>query len=256
MKQRPVAAAAQRGFTLLEVLLATGILASISVFAITSISNQMTIRNKLAGINESQHALNAGMTRVFDDVRHAYVLSKSDSVAANVSARPVRPVLYGKGGNLYFSAQNFNSLIAASPQSNIAMVRYYEREDPKDSARKQLVRVVDTDLRESIERAGVGTEQIVVHDLKQWSVLFWNGQDWTPEWDTNSADSSGKLPKMAKISIVANMPLSDEEKQRRELDPAAAQSERPSLKLEAIAYLMFSAGQPDVKEPSKEYKWQ
>ena len=243
----------QAGFTLLEILLSMGILASMSVFAITAISNQLEIRNRLSGVNESQHALNSAMAHLFDDVRHAYVLNKADSVAANVSSRPVKPVFVGKADTAYFSAQNFNSLAANSPESNLAMVRYYVREDSKDTSKKLLIRVVDTVFKESIERAGTGGEQILIRDLTDFKLTYWNGQDWTPEWDTNSNDTSGKLPKMVKMKIVVNAPLSDDQKQKRELDPNASK-EIPTISLESIAYLLYSAGQTDVKEPSKEYK--
>lgn len=245
----------QSGFTLLEILLSMGILASISVFAITAISNQLEIRNRLAGINEVQHALNSALEHIFDDVRHAYVLSKSDSVAANVSARPVKPVLKGKGDNLYFSMQNFNSMAANSPESNLAMVRYFVREDGKDNTKHMLVRVVDTVFKESIERPGVGSEQVLIHDLKDFSLMYWNGQDWISEWDTGSSDANGKLPKMVKIKIMVNSPISDEQKQMRDLNPNTNKV-LPPVGLESIAYLLYSAGQTEVKEPGKEYKWQ
>ena len=253
--QKPSSRSAEAGFTLLEIMLSMGILASMSVFAITAISNQLEIRNKLAGTNESQHGLNSAMSHVFEDVRHAYVLSKADSVAANVSSRPVKPGFVGKNETLYFSAQNFNSLAANSPESNLAMVRYYIREDAKDPSKKMLVRVVDTTFKESIERAGVGDEQVLLRDLKDFKVTYWNGQDWAQEWDTNSGDTSGKMPKMVKIKITVNSPLTEDQKQKRELDPNATK-EVPTISLESIAYLLYSAGQKDVKEPSKEFKWQ
>ena len=84
---------------------------------------------------------------------------------------------------------------------------------------------------------------------------FWNGVDFTPEWDTDSSDAGGKLTKMVKVRIGAAMPFSDEEKQKQEVDPTRSK-EPKILTLETIVYLLYSNGQADVKDPSKEYRWQ
>lgn len=252
----PLRGRREDGFTLIELLLSLGILASISIFAITTLSGQVDMRNRLETLNSSQHALNVAMDKIFNDMRHAYVLSKQDAVIGNMSGRAVKPALVFRSAvtGVYFSTQNYRSFIANSPQSNLAFVRYFERQDPKDSSKKQFVRMLDTDMKESIERDGVGQEQLLLTDLSEFKITFWNGADFTSEWDTSSGESNGKLPKMAKIKIGMNMPVSDAEKQRQELNPNAAR-ETQTISLESIVYLLYSVGQTDVKEPSKEYKW-
>ncbi len=245
----------ESGFTLIEVLLSLGILSSISIFAITTLASQLDMRNKLASINDSQHALNVAMEKVFDDVRHAYVLSKQDLVFSGMSGRATKPSFVARSGNFYFSMQNFRSFVGNSPQSNIAFVRYVEKPDAKNSGHKQLLRIVDTDMKESIERDGVGQEQVLVTDLAEFKTSYWNGVDFTQEWDTNSSDTEGKLPKMVKIKISAFNPLTDAEKQMKELNPTSLR-EASTISLESISYLLYSAGQANLKEPSKEYRWQ
>jgi len=249
------ARACERGFTLIEVLLSVGILSSISIFAITALSNQLEIRNTLARVNEQQHAIHTAMSRVFDDVRHAYVLNKQNLILSGLQGKPVHPRLLGKGETMWFSTHAIRSMASGSPQSNIAYVRYFLKDDPKESGKKVLVRAMDQTFKESIEREGVGTEQVIIPDVKEFKFSFWQGQDWTNEWDTDNSESSGKLPKMVKVRIAANMPFSDAQKQKQEVDPTASR-EPQVLTLETIVYLLYSTGQADVKEPTKEYKWQ
>jgi prepilin-type N-terminal cleavage/methylation domain-containing protein len=246
---------ASAGFSLLEVLLAVGILSSISVFAITALSNQLEIRNTLSRVNEQQHAIHSAMSRVFDDVRHAYVLSKQDLILSGLQGKPVHPRLFGKGETFWFSTHALRSMIANTPESNIGYVRYSLRDDPKESGKKQLMRAVDQTFKESIERNGVGVDQVLIGDVREFKLGFWNGQDFTPEWDTNSSETGGKLPKMVKVKIAAAMPFSDEEKQKQEVDPNRSK-EPQILTLETIVYLLYSSGQADVKDPAKEYRWQ
>jgi hypothetical protein len=134
-------------------------------------------------------------------------------------------------------------------------VRYSLRDDPKESGKKQLMRAVDQTFKESIERNGVGVDQVLIGDVREFKLGFWNGQDFTPEWDTNSSETGGKLPKMVKVKIAAAMPFSDEEKQKQEVDPNRSK-EPQILTLETIVYLLYSSGQADVKDPAKEYRWQ
>jgi general secretion pathway protein J len=244
------------GFTLLEIILAVGILSSISVFAITALSNQMEIRNQLSTVNEAQHAVHNAMSKVFDDMRHAYVLSKRDLVISGMGGSPTKPRLVGKPDLVWFSTHAIRSFAANAPESNIGFVRYAVVADPKDSSKKQLIRTLDQQFKESIERENVGVSQILMRDVKDFKITFWNGQDFTPEWDTDSSDAGGKLPKMAKISMATFFPQSEGDIQKQELDPNAQGKERKSLALETIVYLLYSAGQKDVKEASKEYRWQ
>lgn len=247
-------ASCEAGFTLLEVILAVGILASISVFAITALSNQLEIRNSLARVNEQQHAIHTAMSRLFEDVRHAYVPSKQDLILSGLSGKPVHPRLVGREEGFWFSTHALRSLIAGTAQSNIGYVRYYLRDDPKTSGKKQLMRVVDRAMKETIERNGIGTEQILVPDVKEFKVSFWNGQDFTSEWDTDSSDASGKLPKMVRIRLAANMPFTEQQLQQQSIDPNASK-EPQVLTLETIVYLLYSSGQSDVRDPVKEYRW-
>lgn len=249
----------QAGFTIIELLLALSILTSISVFAITMIASQIESRNSLARINEAQHAIDTAMAKIFDDFRHVYIVQKADLPNANLELRSVKPALVwrpsGEEGSFYFSTQNYRSVLANTPQSNLAMVGYFKRKE-KDGDRMQLIRRVDTDFKDSIDKPDVGHEDILVTDLKEFKVTFWDGADFDREdWDTNSGDSANKLPKMVKLSLTINMPLTESEEQRRELEGALANRERPTLKLETIVYLLNSAGQADLKEPAKEYKW-
>lgn len=246
------------GFTIIELLLAMGVLASISLFGIRMLSNQFDTRNQLQVIQQTQHALDAAMSKIFDDLRHAYIITKADQISANLDVRAVKPqfVWRPSGGDpLYmFTSQNYHSFVANTPQSNICMVGYFVKKD-KDGTKNQLFRRVDTDLKETIDKPEIGTEDILISDLKEFKVTFWDGQDMGREdWDSNGSDTSGKLPKMARIQLSMFFPISEAEKQRQEVD-VTLNRERRDMSLESTVYFMSADGQADLKEPLKEYKW-
>jgi type II secretion system protein J len=241
------------GFTLIEVLLGIGILATISMFAIQALSIQIEHRNKLEQRNAAYHAIHVAMSKLYDDFRNLYATPDSGRPGVLKQALVWKP----GGKTMYFTTHNYRSFMLNSPQSNLAQVRYSIKEDPKDPNKKQLWRVVDTDLQNSIEYEDTGTPQLLIDDLAKMEVLFWDGQDFSNlgEWDTTANTYANKLPKMAKIHLEAYMPVSETEKQLKDLDPQRAETERQKMTLETIVFLLRSGDQGQLKEPGGEYKW-
>jgi hypothetical protein len=60
---------------------------------------------------------------------------------------------------------------------------------------------------------------------------------------------------MTRIVLSAFTPELESEKQLRELTPGSAERARDKIQLETIVYLLKSADQTQLKEPSGEYKW-
>lgn len=242
------------GFSLIELLLAIGILGSISVFAITMLGTQVTSRNELTLVNESQHTLHAAMTRIYEDIRHAYLPIKKDAIFANVSRRRVKPQLIARSESLLFSFQAFHSMLQDSGESNIAMVKYSTRKSPESPRFTQLVRTIDTDLEDSLESEQVGNHLVLVPDLKSFKVTWWDGGDFRDEWNTEQSDTSGSLPKMAKIELSIYRAPSPAERTAL-LAGERADDERKTLSLEAIVYLLYAKPFDQIKPKSSEYTW-
>ncbi len=242
------------GFSLIELLLAISVLASVSVFAITMLGTQMESRNDLIRHNESQHAIHAAMSRIYDDLRHAYMPTKKDAVIGNVSRRKVKPVLLHRGDSFYFTYQGMSSFVQNSPVSNVAVVRYHTRKDPENSRITQLVRSVDTALQENIERSETATSLVLVPDLREFKVTWWNGEDFRTEWDTDQGDTRGALPKMARIELSSYRELTDLERSQLE-DGTLSNDDRTVLSLESIVYLLYARPFEQIKTKSNEYTW-
>jgi len=244
----------QWGFTLLEILVSIGLLTTIAAFSITSLSTQLENKNHLTLHNETQHALHAAMARVFEDVRHAYIVMKEDYGVANLSNRTVKPYLTHNSEGLRFTTQSFVSMIPNSPESNIAVVKYYDRPQPKDSTKKQLIRRFDPAMRESIDNTDVGVEQILLDDLSLFDIRYWNGLEYVEKWDTTTGDYANVLPKMAQIKMGVFIPLTVEEKARMDANPNGDRKVQ-SLELHTSVYLMYSIGRPNPQTQASEHSW-
>jgi general secretion pathway protein J len=245
----------QSGFTLLEIILAISILATIGVLTINILSTQIDTRQRVTDQNSAHHSINMAMQRVYEDIQGAYISNPNDASSLNLSNRQVKPQFYFKNSNLVFSILNNKSFLENSNQSNFAFVRYYARPDPKDTKKSQLVRIIDTDMAENIYEQDIGFSEIIVPDLKDFSVTFWNGSEYRREWDSTANDTQNKLPKLVKIHLESYFPETNKEKQLKELSPGIQEKKR-FIALDTIVYILSTLGFKDVIAPSGDYKWQ
>ncbi|KAB8031996.1 PulJ/GspJ family protein [Fluviispira multicolorata] len=245
----------QHGFSLLEIILALSILATLSVLTINILTTQLNTREKVTDYNSQKHAMNMAMKKIYEDLQSAYISDQNYTAALNLGARQIIPQLYYRNKNLVFSTSNYKSYIANSTQSNLAFVRYFVRTDPGNSTRNQLMRVVDTNMSDSIERDEVGLTEVLNPDIKEFKVQFWNGSDYREEWDSTANDTQNKLPKLVKIHLEAYFPESALEKQLRDTN-SSSQQNRKTLALDTIVYIMSTNGVSNVINPSGNYKWQ
>lgn len=261
---------AQAGFTLIEIVISIGIIASLSLYAVRAMSNQIETRNRLQQSNEVIHAAHSAMMRMTEDLRHAYFATGNEEQAAKSNSDLIgRPMfVMNQNPRLLFMSQAYQSLIANRPESNIAYVQYLVCPDnsaPSGVCRsqgdsqaqtKQLVRIVDPDIKKISDDAVIdGVSQVLVNDLKELKFAAWNGQDFLQDWNTERSDFGRKMPKMVKIDLTVFTPEDPLQKQLREENSATQLPERSSLTLSTIVYLMYTAGQSDLKEPKSEMSW-
>jgi prepilin-type N-terminal cleavage/methylation domain-containing protein len=242
----------QKGFTLLEVILALSILATIGIITVNILSGQIATRQKIADLNTDKHSLDAALHRITKDLQGAYISDKKNITSLNLYKRPVSPQFYVKKENFVFSTMAFQSYLCGSNQSNQAFVRYTTATDPNDSNKKQLLRVVDTDLVENIEKDDVGLSQVLLDDIEKFTVEFWDGNQFRTEWDSSANDTQDKLPKLVRVHL--SIYSSEKTAQQQASTPAP---KRTVYSVDTIVYIYNAQGLKEVTPPTwSEYKWQ
>jgi prepilin-type N-terminal cleavage/methylation domain-containing protein len=245
----------QSGFTLIEIIISVGIIASLSIYAVSAMSNQIETRNRLQQSNEATHSAHSAMMRLTEDLRHAYMIGRPMFVMTEAP-------------RLLFMSQSHQSLIANRPEANIAYVQYLvcpdssapakvcKSQSDSNSPKKQLVRVTDPSVKKTSDDAMLdGVAQVLVNDLKEFKVTAWNGQEFIKDWNTERSDFGRKLPKMVKVDLSVFMPEDMARKQFRDENSSADLTERPAMSLSTTVYLLYTNGQPDLKEPKKDLGW-
>lgn len=260
----------QSGFTLIEIIISVGIIASLSIYAVSAMSNQIETRNRLQQSNEATHSAHSAMMRLTEDLRHAYMVFGNEEQAAKSNSDMIgRPMfVMTEAPRLLFMSQSHQSLIANRPEANIAYVQYLvcpdssapakvcKSQSDSNSPKKQLVRVTDPSVKKTSDDAVLdGVAQVLVNDLKEFKVTAWNGQEFIKDWNTERSDFGRKLPKMVKVDLSVFMPEDMARKQFRDENSSADLTERPAMSLSTTVYLLYTNGQPDLKEPKKDLGW-
>ena len=108
------------GFSLLEIILAISILATIGVMTINLLSGQITTRQKVTETNNQEHSIDMALSKIVKDLQGAF-LTMADNSAASASysmvSNNVAPKFAFSNSNLIFTTLNNISFIRNSNQS-------------------------------------------------------------------------------------------------------------------------------------------
>lgn len=227
----------QSGFTLLEIILAIGLLTTIVMIATNLLSSELKLRQ----IVISRYPFDRIMARISEDIAGAFTIPE-DPINKQIN------FVYSNAGNgsLLFSVNNYVSLIADTKESNIARVGYIVE---SNQDKKQLIRIVDTKMEDwkYIPQSGVGTRAVLAENIKEFKLSFWKQDKFVDEWDSTS-NESGKTPKMVKVNLTLYLPSPT---------PQVSSTKQTELALEEIIYIRNAIYKPGVSDiEPEEYSWQ
>jgi general secretion pathway protein J len=197
------AATATQGFTLIEVMVAMAIFASMTTLIWGSFSLTANSKRKIEEIEDRYHQLRLGMNRLAREISMAY-LSKND-VAGAVKPR----TMFVSQRNARIDDLTFSSLAHIVLRENAkecdqSVIRYFASPDPNDRKRTHVMR------RESRRLGGQqpgedGPAYIIIEDVEALHFQFFDepANEWKESWNTTSADGQpDRLPKKVRIALT------------------------------------------------------
>ena len=223
----------QRGFTLVEVLLAVTILATLSVLTWTSISQMFKTEEIVMERQERYRMVRLAMTRMADEISMAYLagpdhggeiirgeemLYETDARFQGPSARYFEPVQFGmigRGEHLHFTSFGHVRTVEGERASHHAQIGYFldthtnERGDVVTRLRRRASSDFDDDLTRG------GTVHTMIPEVEHIRFEYWDAGEpelgtareialgrWVSEWDTTSRQFAGRLPPRIRITLT------------------------------------------------------
>lgn len=167
-------AGASRGFTLMELLVAAGLLALMGVVLGTSISAVMGAIRDNREMQDRYHAARVALGRMQRELSMAY-LSKHQG-----ENRTTKTVFLGKSDRVTFTYIGHRKIMADADESDEGVVEYYlERRGSGLPALVRREKVIIDDVPEKD-----GRRQVLAEDVRKLRFEYWNmdKESWESDW--------------------------------------------------------------------------
>lgn len=206
-----------KGFTLLELMIAIFILLVISMLIFQISSQSVRARNRQDQYNKIYQSARVAMRKMTDDFSMAYLAGPSFTSTAADGSTVMETAFIGEDNSdadsVFFNTFSHRRMIQDSRESDQAEVAYYTEADEENKEILRLMRressVVDSDVKTQTEKGFVLAE-----GLKGFNVEYYQQQanEWMPSWSSKDPRSPGKLPRAVRITLTYINP-SDSEKE-------------------------------------------
>lgn len=199
-----------RGFTLVEVMIALGLLAIIAVATQQALSTSFDIKNTVTTSNERHHEARQIMTRLSREIRMAFIRAEVPQ-----QFREEKPAVmtrfFGEEDELTFSSTAHLRIRPNRRESDQCEIGYFLKSDSNSEYRgKTLYRRESTIVDDKPKRGGHIWP--VAQGIKEFKVEYWDdakeiGDDaWQRTWDSHEDENSPLLPARVRITLELEMP--------------------------------------------------
>jgi general secretion pathway protein J len=196
---RPIA---QRGFSLVEVVIATAIMAVVVAETYGVFYAQEQTRSIVTSLGERDQELRGSLLRMSREISMAFISDHFDRKRFRD-----RPTFFtGKGGGnddtLMFTSMAHQRLYTGAKESDQAVFEYKLENDPDDPSKRALVRRVKAIIDEDPDRGG--DKQVLATDITGFDVEYWDEKkrEWKREWDTTRSDQATALPTRVRVTLL------------------------------------------------------
>jgi general secretion pathway protein J len=227
----------RRGFTLVEVLIAVTIVATLMVIVWASVVNIFETRDFMGQRHERFQIVRLSMNRMAMEISGAYIagpehggepipgeedfdlrnLDDDDSAPRNRGAfrEPVQFGMIGRADRLHFTSFAHVRTLEGQKASHHAQIGYFTRRRTTDDGRSvlSLMRRENTHFDDDLTRGG--TVYVMVPEIESIRFEYWDpgvaelgtmremaqGR-WISDWDTTRRDFAGRLPLRVRITMT------------------------------------------------------
>ncbi|HTM44492.1 MAG TPA: type II secretion system protein GspJ [Polyangiaceae bacterium] len=192
------------GFTLLEVMIAIGVLAMITVLLYGAFSGLKQSKDTIERIDGRYHEGRAAIHRMSSELQSAYL---SLHLPIDPQLQVVATSFVGKrdspADRVDFNTFANQRYERDSHKSDQAEIGYFGMADPEDSSRFDLVRRISD--RPDLQPTKGGRIEVLATDIEELKFTYLDpttGQ-WLDEWDSTQAlEQNARLPLQIKIRLV------------------------------------------------------
>jgi prepilin-type N-terminal cleavage/methylation domain-containing protein len=200
----------QAGMTMIEVLIATAIMATMMMLAWRTISGTSTARYTFEDFERRNHELRMALGRVAADFEAAYLSRNEDPAQASVTATNPRTMFIARGSGkvpeVRFSTLGHRVLWGDANESEQTVISYLARPSREEGkSGTDWIRREQRRLSNNLPDDEPAEYDVLVHDIESVKLEYWNWKslEWQDTWDTTQSDGQKNwLPSRVRITVV------------------------------------------------------
>jgi len=198
----------EAGFTLIEVMVAVGILAGVTAAVFMVFRNSAGIQETVTARSELAAMGRIGLSRMEREVAQAFLSDARKSKPAGVSDNvddTFETLFIGEDADpfdkLNFTSRSHRKLYRDSKECSLTEIGYYEEPDRESRYFKLMHREEDRIDGEPTEG---GEVMVLARSVKQLNFRYFDEtkNEWLEEWDTTGPDQLNRLPRSVEITMV------------------------------------------------------
>ncbi|MFI5297419.1 MAG: type II secretion system protein GspJ [Polyangiales bacterium] len=192
--------AAQRGLTLIEMMIAVSVLSLISILIYGAFSAMSTGKTRAAILSERFRLGRLAMTRMSRELGMSYL---SGHAAATPALTARVTAFLGTSRRVDFNAFAHRRLIKDAHESDQCEISYFTGTDSVVSTQTNLLRREQTIIDDVPGKGGV--VNVLVDDVETFSLKFFDPLTglWTDTWDSTSTSANfARMPFQVQLTLV------------------------------------------------------
>ena len=213
----------EKGFTLLEILVAVAILAMISTLVWYTFAQVFKTIDIVRADSDLLRMVRQVTSRVPSEMASAYLPVNLTSPSSTVKYEFVADDR-GDLDRVRFQAFSHSKFYEDANESDEAELEYWTESDPKHGGLYRLMRREDPTLDDRPEEGG--STLVVADRLKVFNLQYYdaNRDQWYDSWDTNRTDTANRLPAAMRMKVVF---VDSDKKERQYVTSAVLRLARP-----------------------------
>lgn len=192
------------GFTLMEVMLALALLATIGALVTSTLGNTLKARELLVADDAVQKSARVALSRLARELRLAYLTESTTAVNTYRTvfvARDEDPV-----DTVWFTALSHRRMYRDTRECDQTEITLWGEDDPEQSNLSVLLHREAPRIDQEPDLDGVILP--LAHGVKRFDLRFLDSQtaEWHEEWDTTGTETPNRLPRAVKLVLVISAP--------------------------------------------------
>jgi general secretion pathway protein J len=193
---------AQRGFTLIEIMLALALLAFLTSLLWGTFAQTAKVKKRIEQAQDRTHTVRVALMRMSREIEMAFVNAETSGTQER------RTMFSGSSHNdfdeLRFSWFGHLRFRADQAEGDTALVTYFGQPDPDDSLLTNIMRSETRRLESKDPKLIPGETYILCPAVSRLKFAYYDykQKDWREEWDTTKADGQTYMPTQVRISLT------------------------------------------------------